>query len=111
MKAQGYEESQSKTKLVYDFKKKTDSPAPRDSSPYNKPDPLQYIRPQQNQYSPKSTKKQVPDKSNTVSEFCIMIDLDMNVFCMSAFDPIDLKKTNYFNFWKRQMIQLRWPVC
>ena len=65
LKAQGYEESQSQSKLVYDFKKKTDSPTThqRHSSPY-KPNPLQFIRPAQNQYSPKSAKKIVPAKSN-----------------------------------------------
>ena len=69
LKAQGYEESQSQSKLVYDFKKKTDSPTTqqRDSSPY-KPNPLQFIRPVQNQYSPKSAKKIVPAKSNLVSK-------------------------------------------
>ena len=69
LKAQGYEESQSQSKLVYDFKKKTDSPTThqRDSSPY-KPNPLQFIRPAQNQYSPKSAKKIVPAKSNHVSK-------------------------------------------
>ena len=69
LKAQGYEESQSQSKLVYDFKKKTDSPTThqRDSSPY-KPNPLQFIRPVQNQYSPKSAKKIVPAKSNHVSK-------------------------------------------
>lgn len=45
LKAQGYEESSSKSKLVYDFKKKNNSPK-RDSSPY-KADPMQFIRPQQ----------------------------------------------------------------
>ena len=50
LKAQGFEESNSKSKLVYDFKRKTvgNDSTPnrsRDASPY-KNDPLQYIRPQ-----------------------------------------------------------------
>ena len=48
LKAQGFEESNSKSKLVYDFKKKNSSNTPngsRDASPY-KNDPMQYIRPQ-----------------------------------------------------------------
>ena len=58
-----------KEQRFYDFKKKTDSPTThqRDSSPY-KPNPLQFIRPAQNQYSPKSAKKIVPAKSNHVSK-------------------------------------------
>ena len=62
LKAQGYEESSSKSKLVYDFKKKTES---RDSSPY-KPDPMQFIRPQQNQID-NITKKQAGTNTTTVS--------------------------------------------
>ena len=49
LKAQGFEESSSKSKLVYDFKRKTTNHTPtgsRDASPY-KNDPMQYIRPQQ----------------------------------------------------------------
>ena len=48
LKAQGFEESNSKSKLVYDFKRKNGNDTPnrsRDASPY-KNDPLQYIRPQ-----------------------------------------------------------------
>ena len=59
LKAQGYEESSSKSKLVYDFKKKTDS---RDSSP----DPMQFIRPQQNQID-NIAKKQVGTNATIVS--------------------------------------------
>ena len=62
LKAQGYEESSSKSKLVYDFKKKTDS---RDSSPF-KPDPMQFIRPQQNQID-NIAKKQVGTNATIVS--------------------------------------------
>ena len=61
LKAQGYEESSSKSKLVYDFKKKAES---RDSSPY-KPDPMQFIRPQQNQID-NITKKQAGTNATTV---------------------------------------------
>ena len=45
LKAQGFEESSSKSKLVYDFSKQQTSTS-RDSSPYQRPDPLQYVRPQ-----------------------------------------------------------------
>ena len=71
LKAQGYEESSSKSKLVYDFKKKTDSPTQRDSSPY-KPDPMQYIRPQPlpNELS---AKKQIVTKSVPVSVFFLLL--------------------------------------
>ena len=67
LKAQGYEESSSKSKLVYDFKKKADS---RDSSPF-KPDPMQFIRPQQNQID-NMVKKAVGTNATTVSS-CIRI--------------------------------------
>ena len=45
LKAQGFEESSSKSKLVYDFTRQQTSSS-RDSSPYQRPDPLQYVRPQ-----------------------------------------------------------------
>jgi hypothetical protein len=66
LKAQGFEETTSKSKLVYDFKKKAagGTPSSREASPY-KPDPLQYIRPQQQKTASAASPRNTPTKPNT----------------------------------------------
>ncbi len=60
LKAQGYEETSSKSKLYYDFKK--GNSAAGGGSPY-KPDPLQYIRPQQHTPTQSSIPSSSPKKA------------------------------------------------
>ena len=64
LKAQGFEETSSKSKLVYDFTKKSVNEQSRDSSPY-RPDPMQYIRPQKNATptAPPTAKQPSPTKT------------------------------------------------
>ncbi len=57
LKAQGFEETSSKSKLVYDFTKKqpvSTTSNEKDSSPF-RPDPMQYIRPQKSNPSASTT--------------------------------------------------------
>jgi len=66
LKAQGFEETASKSKLVYDFKKKpttVGSPIARDSSPY-RPDPMQFIKPAQKSTTATPPASNTPTKSS-----------------------------------------------